>query len=87
MWKGVEIFMKMKSRRIYMLKIVSYLILFCFCDSFMNVAINSFVSVPNLVGLACVIPLVFATYKSITGLVGTALELKIHDYKEKQNGK
>lgn len=77
----------MKKRWTYILKIILYLILFCFCDSFMNVAINSFISDPNLIGLTCVIPLVFATYKNITGLVGTALELRIHDYEEGQNGK
>ena len=77
----------MKSRKIYVFKIVLYLILFCFCNSFMSVAINSFISAPNLIGLGCVIPLMFAPYKCITGLTRTTLELEIRDYEEKQNGK
>lgn len=77
----------MKSRRIYSFKILFYLILFCFCSSLMNFAISSFLSNPNLIGLGCVIPFVFATYKCITGLTRTTLELEIRDYEEKQNGK
>ena len=80
-------YLKTRPQMQFVFAFFAYMILFCFCNSFMNVAINSFIANPDLIGLTCVIPLMFATYKCITGLMSIVLELKIRDCKEGQNDK
>lgn len=72
----------MKKKIQYRIKIVLLLILWCFCSSFMETAVNMFVDYPDLIGLTCAIPLVYASYKCITEIVKNAFYIKFIDFLE-----
>lgn len=72
----------MKKRSRYVINIILLLILWCFCSSFMETAVNSFICEPDLIGLTCAIPLVYASYKCIIEIVKNAFCIKFVDFFE-----
>lgn len=72
----------MKKKIQYRIKIVLLLILWCFCSSFMETAVNSFICEPDLIGLTCAIPLVYASYKCIVEIAKNAFYIKFIDFLE-----
>lgn len=72
----------MKNRSRYVIKLILLLVLWCFCSSFMETAVNMFVDYPDLIGLTCAIPLVYASYKCIIEIVKNAFYIKFIDFLE-----
>ena len=75
----------MKKRTRYVIKTILLLVLFCFCLSFMKTAVDSFICEPDLPGLICSIPLVYASYKCISEITASVLYIKIIDFSEDEN--